>query len=302
MSSSKYPLVSVLMTAYNREDYIAAAIESVIASQFTDWELIITDDCSTDQTLSIAMKFADNYTNIHVFKNVKNMGDYQNRNLAASYAKGKYLKYLDADDLIYPYGLGAMVNALEHNPDAAFGLSFSSIDELFPYPRLVLQKEIIRTEYLGRGLISVGPSASIIKTEAFRKMGGFTGKQFIGDIEFWLMLSEKFHMVQMAPALIWYRRHEGQQIEMEKKRPEVAVERFLMSKRHLINNKQLFTEAEYKFAYCRLKRNYSRKNLREFFKDFNFRRLYFLNKKAGLNITDTFGGFLPYLHIYKEKI
>ncbi|MBN2662839.1 MAG: glycosyltransferase family 2 protein, partial [Bacteroidales bacterium] len=97
------PFVSVLMTAYNREKYIAEAIESVIASTYQNWELIIVDDGSKDKTVEIAKQYEAKDPRIKVYINEKNLGDYPNRNKAASYAKGKYLKFVDADDLIYPF-------------------------------------------------------------------------------------------------------------------------------------------------------------------------------------------------------
>src|SRR5690606_2521559 len=98
------PLVSVLMTVYNREKYIAEAIKSVLASTYQNWELIIVDDQSMDNSVAIAQSFAQKDPRIQVHVNKENLGDYPNRNRAASYAKGKYLKYVDSDDLIYPYG------------------------------------------------------------------------------------------------------------------------------------------------------------------------------------------------------
>src|SRR4051812_47750099 len=97
-SVTDLPLVSVLMTSYNREKYIAQAIESVIASTYSNLELIIVDDCSKDSTVSIARSYAENDKRVKVYVNEKNLGDYPNRNKAASYATGKYLKYVDADD------------------------------------------------------------------------------------------------------------------------------------------------------------------------------------------------------------
>ncbi|MBN8834489.1 MAG: glycosyltransferase family 2 protein [Sphingobacteriales bacterium] len=77
------PLVSVLMTAYNRQPFIAEAIESVIASTYQNWELIIVDDCSNDDTVSIAKSYLLKDNRIQVFENKKNLGDYPNRNLVA---------------------------------------------------------------------------------------------------------------------------------------------------------------------------------------------------------------------------
>src|SRR5690606_9160947 len=104
----KLPLISVLMTAYNREKFIADSIKSVLASDFTNFELIIVDDASTDQTVCIAQKFASEDERVRVIINEKNLGDYSNRNHAAKFARGSYIKYLDSDDYIYPHGLGTM--------------------------------------------------------------------------------------------------------------------------------------------------------------------------------------------------
>ena len=114
------PIASILTTVYNREKYIAACIDSVLASSYQDWELIIVDDVSTDASVAIAQSYEQKDPRIKVYVNEKNLGDYPNRNKAASYAKGKYLKYLDADDIIYPHGLEVMVHTMEQFPEAAW--------------------------------------------------------------------------------------------------------------------------------------------------------------------------------------
>ncbi len=85
------PLVSVLMTAFNREKYIAVAIQSVLNSSYKNFELIIADDGSTDNTVAIARSYANLDLRITVFINEKNLGDYSNRNKAATYAKGEFI-------------------------------------------------------------------------------------------------------------------------------------------------------------------------------------------------------------------
>src|ERR1700682_441555 len=130
--NNDYPKVSVLMTAYNREKYIGEAIESVLASSYANFELIIVDDCSKDNTVKIAKAYAEKDSRIKVFVNEKNLGDYLNRNRAAELAQGKYIKYLDSDDLIYYYALEVMVKYMEKFPDAGFGLS--SLPDYKPFP------------------------------------------------------------------------------------------------------------------------------------------------------------------------
>jgi glycosyltransferase involved in cell wall biosynthesis len=100
ISNTTKPLVSVLMTVYNREKYISEAIESVMASTYQNWELIIVDDRSKDTSVEIARHYETQDKRIKVYVNEANLGDYPNRNKAASYAEGKYLKYVDASRAI----------------------------------------------------------------------------------------------------------------------------------------------------------------------------------------------------------
>src|SRR4051794_39573356 len=108
-----YPLVSVLMTAYNRQQFIAEAIESVLGSTYKNFELIICDDSSTDDTLAIAKRYALRDERVKVYSNPKRLGQFPNRNRSSEYAKGKYIKYLDSDDIILPDGLEYCVTEME---------------------------------------------------------------------------------------------------------------------------------------------------------------------------------------------
>jgi glycosyltransferase involved in cell wall biosynthesis len=121
-------ILSVLMTAYNREQYIADAIESVLASTYANFELIIVDDCSTDATESIAKKYAQADKRIRLFVNEKNLGQFPNRNHAADFANGEYIMYVDSDDKILPDGFERLVNAMNANPESSFGM-YSKVGE-----------------------------------------------------------------------------------------------------------------------------------------------------------------------------
>src|SRR5580700_5016235 len=90
------PKVSVVVTAYNREKYIAHAIESVLAQTFTDFELIVVDDCSRDNTAAIARSYESD-PRVRVYVNERNLGQFPNRNRAATYARGEFLKPHDSD-------------------------------------------------------------------------------------------------------------------------------------------------------------------------------------------------------------
>lgn len=205
-----FPLVSVLMTAFNRENYITEAIESLLNSTYKNFELIIVDDGSSDQTVDIAKKYEAKDQRVRVFVNEENLGDYPNRNKAASYAKGKYIKYLDSDDIIYAHSLQVMIDAMEKFPDAGYGLSAIS-DSKFPYPYCISAHDSYLEHFNGYGHFDRAPGSSIIKKAAFDQVSGFSGKRMIGDNELWFKLSRYFSLVKLPRDLVWDRIHSGQE-------------------------------------------------------------------------------------------
>jgi glycosyltransferase involved in cell wall biosynthesis len=208
-----HPTVSVLMTAYNREKYIAQAIESVLASTFEDFELIIVDDASQDRTAEIARQYlSDLRVQVHV--NEKNLGDYPNRNTAASFATGKYLKYLDSDDIIYPFGLEIMVNAMEQFPVAGLGICRPA-STTGPYPIKVEPVQAYKEHFLTeRGLLDYGPSLTIIRTDVFWEFDGFSGMRYAGDTEMWLRIAARYPIIKLIRDLVWWRAHSGQEYQL----------------------------------------------------------------------------------------
>jgi len=160
---NKYPLVSVLITVYNREKYISAAIESVLNSTLIDFELIVVDDCSKDNSYLIAKEYGSIDSRVTVYQNEVNLGDYNNRNKAAGYAVGKYLKYVDADDLIYPHGLDVMVSAMESFPDSVLGTQSNLRQDDLPYPFSINPQESFLSHFLYGGTFLSGPTGVIIR-------------------------------------------------------------------------------------------------------------------------------------------
>lgn len=205
------PLVSILMPSYNSEMFIGKAIESVLCSTYTNFELIITDDRSTDKTYEIAKSYSLNDDRIKVFLNEKNYGDYPNRNVAAKYAKGKYLKYVDHDDLIYPYGLELLVYYMEQYPEAGYGLCSIDQDKKMIFPFILSPYEAYHRHYFESEIFHKAPLSSIIKRDVFESVNGFTGKPLLGDFEFWHILSQKHKVLLMPHGIVWYRVHENQE-------------------------------------------------------------------------------------------
>jgi len=272
------PLVSVLMTAYNREKYIGLAIESILESTYSFFELIIVDDFSRDKTLSIAKSYEKIDSRIKVYQNSQNLGDYFNRNQVAKFAVGKYLKYIDADDLIYPWGLEILVKCMEQFPNAGWGLC--SLDQLIdkPFPIELKVDEIYRHNFFVKSIFHKAPLSSIIKKDVFDKVGGFTGKQHLGDFELWHILGLNSSVVLMCQGLVWYRNHSNQQSQENRKNTLVSL-KYLVSQYNFFKThpkKMPLTENEIKIICNNLKSKLFKQSLKFLilFEFNNFLQLY----------------------------
>ena len=289
------PLVSILMTAYNRELYIAKAIESVLNSSFKDFELIIVDDFSTDSTVAVAKKYEAIDSRIQVFINAENLGDYANRNKAASLAKGIYLKYVDSDDIIYKHSLTIMVESMEAEPDAALGISFLIINDEKPYPIYYTAPEATRQEFLSKGFLGAGPSTAIIRRSCFEALGGFSGKPYVGDQELWLKLTAVYPVLKLQPALVWCRDHAVQEKKNEQRDISIMDVRYKLTLEALNNSSQFFSNKEFDFAISRLKRNHARKILKMLLNIQSLKQGMILFKMSELSFIELLQGFKPYL-------
>lgn len=209
---STTPRVSVLLTAYNREEYIAAAIESVLAQSMDDFELIICDDQSSDATAAIIDGYARRDSRIRFSINPRNLGDYGNRRHAAGLARGRFLKYHDSDDLMYRHCLQTMVEPLEAEPRAAFALSGPRSWPGGPCPMLLTPRLAYEREFLGSGLFQQGPASALFRAEAYRALGGFPDVAYAGDYLFWLRACATVDVLLVPGDLFYYRVHAGQEI------------------------------------------------------------------------------------------
>lgn len=127
--SDNTPLVSVIMPAYNSEKHIAEAIASVQCQTLTDWELCITDDCSTDRTAEIIRTIAEHDSRVKFIKQPTNQGAAAARNASLDRAQGRYIAYLDADDIWYPEKLKRQVSIMEQHGFGFSCTSYEVIDE-----------------------------------------------------------------------------------------------------------------------------------------------------------------------------
>ena len=107
-------LVSIIMPSYNTASFIADSIQSVLAQSYKDWDLIIVDDCSPDDTDDVVRQFLSD-ERIRYLKNAKNSGAAVSRNRALQEAKGKWIAFLDSDDLWMPDKLEKQIRFMKKN-------------------------------------------------------------------------------------------------------------------------------------------------------------------------------------------
>ena len=120
-------LVSIIMPSWNTGRFIAESIESVLAQTYKNWELLIVDDCSTDNTDEVVASFKD--TRIKYFKNEKNSGAALTRNRAMREAQGEWIAFLDSDDLWAPNKLEKQLGFMNDNGYVFSYHDFVKIDE-----------------------------------------------------------------------------------------------------------------------------------------------------------------------------
>lgn len=150
------PLVSIITPMYNSENFILKTIESVVNQTYSNWELLLIDDGSTDNTIQIVEGFKQKYSNIRLLQNSTNLGAAQSRNKGIIEAKGDYIAFLDADDLWKPNKLDQQIQFMQnHNCDVSFS-SYEQIDEngkplnklVQAIPKLTYNK-YLKTNYIG---------------------------------------------------------------------------------------------------------------------------------------------------------
>ena len=149
-------LVSIIMPSWNTAQFIAESIQSVINQTYKNWELLIVDDCSTDDTDNIVEPFLTD-ARIKYFKNEKNSGAALTRNRAMREAKGEWIAFLDSDDLWMPEKLEKQIRFMnEHNYTLSF-TEYEKIDEenrtLNIYvsgPDVVNKRKMYRYDYIGQ--------------------------------------------------------------------------------------------------------------------------------------------------------
>lgn len=280
------PLVSVLMTAYNREKYIGEAIQSVLDSTYANFELIIVDDRSKDTTVEIARCYAAKDSRIRIYINEKNLGDYPNRNQAASYAKGEFIMYVDSDDKILKNGFERCVSAMCKFDGADFGM-FTFQQEKEPFQ--LESNAALRLHLLQKPFLMIGPGGTILRRTFFERIKGYPVKYGPANDQYFNLkaCSQTSSVIMLPFEFLFYRYHDGQE---QNNYFSYLHNNFSSCKASLDDFKLPITKKELKWLHKKNKRRFIVNILKYFFKTGNFQKTREALEKTNFSFKDALTG------------
>jgi glycosyltransferase involved in cell wall biosynthesis len=212
------PQVSVCIPTYNGASYLGDAIASVLQQAYSDFEIVVVDNCSTDDTEALVAELSGLSDKIRYFRNDRNIGLAGNLNRCLDYARGQYIKYLCVDDLLLPSCLEQMAEALGADPAVSLVCGGRmSIDEagqpyeVRRYPsrkRLVPGHEAIKKCLFGRNFIGEPTAVMFRKSDALTRFREDLPQ--LMDMEMWFRLLERGALLSITTPLCAIRFHNNQ--------------------------------------------------------------------------------------------
>jgi glycosyltransferase involved in cell wall biosynthesis len=205
------PRVSVVIPVHNREPYIGAAIASVLAQTFGDFELLVIDDGSTDGTRDVVRSFRDQ--RIRLLCQASNRGIAKTRNAGVDAARGDYLAFLDSDDVALPDRLAAQVDFLDHHPDhAAVGAWIDWMDDRGRPTGRVKRRPPRPDDVSALRLFRQGieNTASMARTAVLRQYRHDERFEVSEDFDLWARVAADRPIANLAMVLVLRRAHAQQ--------------------------------------------------------------------------------------------
>lgn len=212
------PKVSICIPVFNGEKYIQGAVNSAFEQEFSDFEIIIVDNCSTDDTVAIVENIASRSDKVRLFKNESNIGLAGNLNECLVHARGKYIKYLCVDDLLLPRCLEQMATALDSDQTVSlvccgrtsvtetgqpFGLRRYSTENLTVSGCDAISRCVFGDNYIGE------PTAVMFRKTDIPPLFREDLPQLM-DMELWFRLLERGSLTSIGAPLCSIRFHDNQ--------------------------------------------------------------------------------------------
>lgn len=217
LSCLKTPTISVLLPTYNYARYLPEAIESVLSQEFRDFELLIADDCSSDNTAEVVKPYVQRDPRVQFIAHARNLGMVNNWNYCLGRAGGEYVKFLFGDDrLFHPQALGKMLAMLQTHSSATLAASArvildenSKVVNLWRYWREGCHdgRKVIKTCLRKDGENVVGEPSVVMFRKADAGRGFDPAYEQVVDVEMWFHLLEKGDLVYTREPLCAFRVH-----------------------------------------------------------------------------------------------
>ena len=208
---SQAPTISVMMPTYNVENLVGDTIESVLKQTFTDWELIIVDDGSTDGTQQVIEQYAKKDPRIKVY-NYEHGGRGKARNRCLKHSQGKYIAICDSDDISFPERFEKQVNLLENNLDiGVVGAQLCSFSEqpIFDETKVIYWPTNAKEVYDGfkKRKMKLSNCAAMIRMSIFKQYGEYCEELHRSqDYEFFKrIISKGVKLTNLPEVLVFYR-------------------------------------------------------------------------------------------------
>lgn len=235
-----------MIVCYNSEKFISDTIKSCLNQAYSDFEIIISDDCSTDSTWEIIESFTDK--RIKCYKQQINLGEYDNRNFCISKSSGEYIIFIDGEDLLYPHALMALSIYIDKYPSVSQIIA-RHWDEKIIYPRKINPYEFACLEYLSFGIIALNFTMVLFNRKLIQKLGCFDRKDIkFGDVYMQYKLGLQYDSLIIADGFSWWRRRSGQASEVLLKNMFNFFNETNKIKPYFIKNINIFNEEEKKQA------------------------------------------------------
>ena len=198
------PLITIYITNHNYGKFISKSVESVLNQTFKNFELIIIDDGSTDNSINIIKKYYNNNKNINFIKQ-RRKGLVASNNIAINIAKGKYIMRLDADDWLHKNALKEMLSVMEKNLKIA--MVFPDYYEVDVNGKII--SRFVRHDFKKVNLKDqpAHGACSLIRLKILKKIGGYDEKFMCQDGYYIWMKLLKFHVENVNKPLFYYRKH-----------------------------------------------------------------------------------------------
>ena len=272
------------MTSFNREMYISNAIESVLNQNFYDFEFIIVDDHSTDSTFQIINSYTLKDSRIKAFQNKTNLGQFKNRNYAASLAKADYLLFVDSDDTILPWSLSYIFENINSTENVEFATIYEGFEKL---DKQVLScKEIIYKHFFLNSILHIGPGGTVISRRLFHQIGGFNEKYGVAADNYYnIMAAIHSRTLLFYKNFLNYRLHPGQE---KNNTLSYLYNGYLYFNDILTNPKMPLSMSEIQYLKMKSKRRFLVNSFRYLFNNKDLKGFRYSFSHTGFTVKDVF--------------